>query len=64
MSQWHLPAGLNLGVHFGWCRDVSLYSLGVGACNADAEDEKELRLVYCRDGQSFIKVLNYKVPSW
>jgi len=42
---------------FGWCRDVALYSLGVGACSADAEDEKELQLVYQRNGQSSIKVL-------
>ena len=42
---------------FGWCRDVALYSLGVGACSADAEDEKELQLVYQRNGQSAIKVL-------
>jgi peroxisomal enoyl-CoA hydratase 2 len=40
-----------------WCRDVALYALGVGPCNADAADEKELRLVYHRDGQSSIKVL-------
>ncbi|CAD6223947.1 unnamed protein product [Miscanthus lutarioriparius] len=38
-------------------RDVALYALGVGACNADAADEKELQLVYHRDGQSSIKVL-------
>ncbi|XP_066392605.1 enoyl-CoA hydratase 2, peroxisomal-like [Miscanthus floridulus] len=38
-------------------RDVALYALGVGACNADAADEKELQLVYRRDGQSSIKVL-------
>nr|CAB3454117.1 unnamed protein product [Digitaria exilis] len=45
-------------VTFGYDeRDVALYSLGVGACNADAEDEKELRLVYGRDGQSPIKAL-------
>ncbi|CAD6218272.1 unnamed protein product [Miscanthus lutarioriparius] len=37
--------------------DVALYALGVGACNADAADEKELQLVYHRDGQSSIKVL-------
>lgn len=42
---------------FGWCRDVALYSLAVGACSADAEDEKELQLVYQRNGQSSIKVL-------
>ncbi|XP_066397645.1 enoyl-CoA hydratase 2, peroxisomal-like isoform X3 [Miscanthus floridulus] len=47
-------------------RDVALYALGVGACNADAADEKELQLVYHRDGQSikvlptFISVLNAK----
>ncbi|OQU89860.1 hypothetical protein SORBI_3002G284400 [Sorghum bicolor] len=46
-------------MHFslGWCRDVALYALGVGACSADAADEKELQLVYHRDGQSSIKVL-------
>ncbi|KAF8759365.1 hypothetical protein HU200_010407 [Digitaria exilis] len=49
---------------FGWCRDVALYSLGVGACNADAEDEKELRLVYGRDGQSPVKVLPTFVSSF
>ncbi|KXG36115.2 hypothetical protein SORBI_3002G284400 [Sorghum bicolor] len=38
-------------------RDVALYALGVGACSADAADEKELQLVYHRDGQSSIKVL-------
>ncbi|PWZ15218.1 Enoyl-CoA hydratase 2, peroxisomal [Zea mays] len=38
-------------------RDVALYALVVGACNADAADEKELQLVYHRDGQSSIKVL-------
>ena len=46
----------------GWCRDVALYALGVGACNADAADEKELQLVYHRDGQSSIKVL--KMSWW
>ena len=51
-------------MHFslGWCRDVALYALGVGACNADAADEKELQLVYHRDGQSSIKVL--KMSWW
>ncbi|XP_062199884.1 enoyl-CoA hydratase 2, peroxisomal-like [Phragmites australis] len=38
-------------------RDVALYALGVGACNVDAADEKELQLVYHRNGQSSIKVL-------
>ncbi|KAL6844641.1 hypothetical protein ACP4OV_025300 [Aristida adscensionis] len=38
-------------------RDVALFALAMGACNADAADEKELHLVYHRDGQSFIKVL-------
>jgi hypothetical protein len=37
-------------------RDVALYALGVGACGADAIDEKELHLVYHRDGQPHIKV--------
>ncbi|CAN6167872.1 unnamed protein product [Urochloa humidicola] len=45
-------------VTFGYDeRDVALYSLTVGACNVDAEDEKELQLVYSRDGHSSIKVL-------
>ncbi|XP_052168810.1 enoyl-CoA hydratase 2, peroxisomal isoform X1 [Oryza glaberrima] len=38
-------------------RDVALYALGVGACGADAVDEKELHLVYHRDGQPHIKAL-------
>uniref|UniRef100_A0A0E0M423 Uncharacterized protein n=1 Tax=Oryza punctata TaxID=4537 RepID=A0A0E0M423_ORYPU len=38
-------------------RDVALYALGVGACGADAVDEKELHLVYHRDGQPHIKTL-------
>ncbi|ONM55735.1 Enoyl-CoA hydratase 2 peroxisomal, partial [Zea mays] len=38
-------------------RDEVLYALAMGACNADAADEKELQLVYHRDGQSSIKVL-------
>ncbi|OEL16615.1 Enoyl-CoA hydratase 2, peroxisomal [Dichanthelium oligosanthes] len=57
ISHWLPPRGLNVLCAFGWCRDVALYSLGVGACNADAEDEKELQLVYSRDGKSSIKVL-------
>ncbi|KAG8050381.1 hypothetical protein GUJ93_ZPchr0009g2137 [Zizania palustris] len=38
-------------------RDVALYALGVGACGADAVDEKELHFVYHRDGQPHIKAL-------
>ncbi|GJN34519.1 hypothetical protein PR202_gb23186 [Eleusine coracana subsp. coracana] len=38
-------------------RDVALYALTVGACSSDLADEKELQLVYHRDGQSCIKVL-------
>ncbi|KAK9165012.1 hypothetical protein Scep_000203 [Stephania cephalantha] len=38
-------------------RDVALYALGVGACGSDAVDEKELKYVYHKDGQGFIKVL-------
>ncbi|XP_006661495.1 enoyl-CoA hydratase 2, peroxisomal-like [Oryza brachyantha] len=38
-------------------RDVALYALGVGACAADAVDERELQLVYHRDEISSIKVL-------
>lgn len=38
-------------------RDVAMYALGIGACNADPVDEKELKYVYHRDGQPFIKVL-------
>ncbi|XP_062198913.1 enoyl-CoA hydratase 2, peroxisomal-like isoform X2 [Phragmites australis] len=38
-------------------REVALYALGVGACGADAVDEKELHFVYHRDGQPHIKVL-------
>jgi hypothetical protein len=41
---------------FDCCRDVALYALGVGACGADAVDDKELRFVYHRDGQPHIKV--------
>ncbi|PWZ25436.1 Enoyl-CoA hydratase 2, peroxisomal [Zea mays] len=37
--------------------DEALYALAVGACNADAADEKELQLVYHRDDQSSIKIL-------
>uniref|UniRef100_A0A453K5Q4 Uncharacterized protein n=1 Tax=Aegilops tauschii subsp. strangulata TaxID=200361 RepID=A0A453K5Q4_AEGTS len=37
------------------CRDVVLYALSVGACGADAVDEKELDLVHHRDGQRHIK---------
>uniref|UniRef100_M8BCU6 Peroxisomal multifunctional enzyme type 2 n=1 Tax=Aegilops tauschii TaxID=37682 RepID=M8BCU6_AEGTA len=37
-------------------RDVALYALGVGACGADAVDDKELHLVHHRDGQRHIKV--------
>ncbi|XP_039835223.1 enoyl-CoA hydratase 2, peroxisomal-like [Panicum virgatum] len=52
-------------VTFGYDeRDVALYSLGVGACSADAEDEKELQLVYQRNGQSSIKVLPTFVSSF
>jgi hypothetical protein len=36
---------------------VALYALVVGACGADAADEKELQLVCHMDGQSSIKVL-------
>ena len=46
----------------GWCRDEALYALAMGACNADAADEKELQLVYHRDDQSSIKVL--KMSWW
>ncbi|GJN34518.1 hypothetical protein PR202_gb23185 [Eleusine coracana subsp. coracana] len=38
-------------------RDAALYALGVGACGADAVDDKELHFVYHRDGQRQIKVL-------
>ncbi|XP_058090740.1 enoyl-CoA hydratase 2, peroxisomal [Magnolia sinica] len=38
-------------------RDVAIYALGVGACIGDAVDEKELKYVYHKDGQSFIQVL-------
>ncbi|XP_040383563.1 enoyl-CoA hydratase 2, peroxisomal-like [Oryza brachyantha] len=38
-------------------RDVALYALGVGACGRDAVDDKELHLVYHRDGQPHIKAL-------
>ncbi|VAI20701.1 unnamed protein product [Triticum turgidum subsp. durum] len=38
-------------------RDVALYALGVGACGADAVDDKELHLVHHRDSQRHIKVL-------
>ncbi|KAF7074074.1 hypothetical protein CFC21_078987 [Triticum aestivum] len=38
-------------------RDVALYALGVGACGADAVDDKELHLVHHRDGQRHIKAL-------
>eukprot|EP00268_Persea_americana_P004037 TRINITY_DN11272_c0_g1_i2.p1 TRINITY_DN11272_c0_g1~~TRINITY_DN11272_c0_g1_i2.p1 ORF type:complete len:312 (+),score=44.57 TRINITY_DN11272_c0_g1_i2:336-1271(+) len=38
-------------------RDVALYALGVGACTRDALDEKELKYVYHKDGESFIQVL-------
>lgn len=38
-------------------RDVALYALGVGACGADAVDEKELKYVYHQDGHSCIQVL-------
>ncbi|TVU10241.1 hypothetical protein EJB05_43756 [Eragrostis curvula] len=38
-------------------RDVALYALAIGACSADAADEKELQLVYQRDGRSSVKVL-------
>ncbi|CAL5063067.1 unnamed protein product [Urochloa decumbens] len=52
-------------VTFGYDeRDVALYSLGVGVCSADAEDEKELQLVYQRNGQSSIKVLPTFVSSF
>ncbi|RLM84750.1 enoyl-CoA hydratase 2, peroxisomal-like isoform X1 [Panicum miliaceum] len=44
--------------------DVALCSLGVGACSADAEDEKELQLVYQRNGQSSLKVLPTFVSSF
>ncbi|KAH9327669.1 hypothetical protein KI387_007847, partial [Taxus chinensis] len=38
-------------------RDVALYALGVGACGANAVDEKELKYVYHQYGQSYIQVL-------
>ncbi|RWR92398.1 enoyl-CoA hydratase 2, peroxisomal [Cinnamomum micranthum f. kanehirae] len=38
-------------------RDVALYALGVGACTRDALDDKELKYVYHKDGESFIQVL-------
>lgn len=38
-------------------RDVAMYALGIGACSGDPVDEKELKYVYHRDGQPFIKVL-------
>ncbi|GJM99424.1 hypothetical protein PR202_ga16520 [Eleusine coracana subsp. coracana] len=38
-------------------QDAALYALGVGACGADAVDDKELHFVYHRDGQSHIKIL-------
>jgi hypothetical protein len=38
-------------------REVALYALGIGACDDDAVDGKELHFVYHRDGQPHIKVL-------
>ncbi|KAF7829508.1 enoyl-CoA hydratase 2, peroxisomal [Senna tora] len=38
-------------------RDVAIYSLGVGACASDAVDADELKYVYHKDGQKYIKVL-------
>ncbi|KAF5181433.1 Enoyl-CoA hydratase 2, peroxisomal [Thalictrum thalictroides] len=38
-------------------RDVALYALGIGACGGDAVDEKELKYVYHKNGQPFVKVL-------
>lgn len=40
-------------------RDVAVYALGVGACTDNAVDEKELNYVYHRDGQQFIKVVQF-----
>ncbi|PIA32894.1 hypothetical protein AQUCO_04300079v1 [Aquilegia coerulea] len=38
-------------------RDVALYALGIGASGGDAVDEKELKYVYHKNGQPFVKVL-------
>ncbi|KAL6011830.1 hypothetical protein ACLOJK_002296 [Asimina triloba] len=38
-------------------RDAVIYALGVGACSGDAVDEKELKYVYHKDGQSSVQVL-------
>ncbi|KAK1297416.1 Enoyl-CoA hydratase 2, peroxisomal [Acorus calamus] len=38
-------------------RDVALYALGIGACGGNALDEDELKYVYHKNGQSFVKVL-------
>ncbi|KAF9621478.1 hypothetical protein IFM89_021782 [Coptis chinensis] len=38
-------------------RDVALYALGVGACARDPLDEEELKYVYHKNGQPFVKVL-------
>ncbi|XP_028766625.1 enoyl-CoA hydratase 2, peroxisomal [Neltuma alba] len=38
-------------------RDAALYALGVGACAWDAVDADELKYVYHKDGQKYIKVL-------